>query len=403
MFGHMSADATIEGIGLVDAYVRGRSFVGALVGHNEGGTIMNSHTTTTEVIGGQVGSLVGEHEGIIDNSYTSGIVRGSRNVGGLVGYFRQPDEGADTEAFEIVNSRSHSTVRGGAFTGGLVGSNTSRIVNSYATGDVASVFNVGGLAGLNVGMITNTYATGEVRGELVVGGLVGDNRNVINNSYASGTVVGENLAVLVGALVGDNSGAINYSYSAGSSELSLLGRLLFGGTTMGSAVVSLAELQMQAMNEWDSEGAWYFEDGEYPALRYISTEASRGCERDMLCGALLGGQSLEFSPEQFTLPLCTTSIEFPDDGDEAPQAVDIDKDNNGLIEICDLEGLDEMRYVLDGSGYRADAEATVNTTGCPADGCIGYELTRSLDFNDDDSYRSPANRMAWTTGRAGSR
>ena len=60
--------------------------------------------------------------------------------GGLVGYFRQPDEGEDAGAFEIVNSRSHSTVRGGAFTGGLVGSNTSRIVNSYATGDVASVF-----------------------------------------------------------------------------------------------------------------------------------------------------------------------------------------------------------------------------------------------------------------------
>ena len=42
--------------------------------------------------------------------------------------------------------------------------------------------------------------------------------------------------------------------------------------------------------------------------------------------------------------------------------------------------------------------ATTNTTGCPADGCIGYELTRSLDFNDDDSYSSQANRTAWTTG-----
>ena len=212
-------------------------------------------------------------------------------------------------------------------------------------------FNVGGLAGLNVGMITNTYTTGEVRGELVVGGLVGDNRNVINNSYASGTVVGEGLAALVGALVGDNSsGIINNSYVIGPSRLDLLGPLFFGaGIVTNSAIVSLAELQMRAMDEWDSEDAWYFEDGEPPVLRYISTEASRGCERDMRCGTLLGGQSLELiPPEQPPLPLCTTFIEFPDDNDGVSQAVDIDKDNDGLIEICDLEGLDEIRYVLDG-------------------------------------------------------
>ena len=70
----------------------------------------------------------------------------------------------------------------------------------------------------------------------------------------------------------------------------------------------------------------------------------------------------------------------------------IDQDDDGLIEICDLEGLNAIRYVRDGSGYRA------NRAGCHRDGCKGYELMRDLDFNDDASYRSRPNK-AWTTGK----
>ncbi len=47
---------------------------------------------------------------------------------------------------------------------------------------------------------------------------------------------------------------------------------------------------------------------------------------------------------QTTLPDCTNSLldlsdYNKDDGDLVDQAVDIDKDGDGLIEICDLEGL----------------------------------------------------------------
>ena len=76
----------------------------------------------------------------------------------------------------------------------------------------------------------------------------------------------------------------------------------------------------------------------------------------------------------------------------------IDTDNNGLIEINDLEGLDVIRYQLDGSGYRQNETADKITTGCPNEGCKGYELTRSLDFRQGASYRSGIIRAAWTTG-----
>ena len=78
---------------------------------------------------------------------------------------------------------------------------------------------------------------------------------------------------------------------------------------------------------------------------------------------------------------------------------DIDNDNDGLIELCYLEDLDTVRNVLNGSGLnRGDGEGTT-TTGCASGGCIGYELVRDLDFNDEDSYRNAtANMTKWTTG-----
>ena len=106
--------------------------------------------------------------------------------------------------------------------------------------------------------------------------------------------------------------------------------------------------------------------------------------------------------DRFERP-ATVHLEHPDnDGDEVEQVMDIDKDNNGLIEICDLEGLNAMRHQLDGTGYKANADATEITDGCPSDGCTGYELTRNLDFNNNASYRAIANRTTWTTGMAGS-
>ena len=100
---------------------------------------------------------------------------------------------------------------------------------------------------------------------------------------------------------------------------------------------------------------------------------------------------------QTSLPACAMSL--PDhDNDNVAAAVDIDKDNDGLIEVCDIEGLNEMRYQLNGSGYITSTDAVKITQGCPDSGCIGYELVRSLDFADAGSYRSGVINTAWTTG-----
>ena len=88
--------------------------------------------------------------------------------------------------------------------------------------------------------------------------------------------------------------------------------------------------------------------------------------------------------------------ERTDDGDSILPADDIDDDNDGLIEIRYLEELDAIRHQLDGSGYRASADANLITRGCPISGCIGYELMGDLDFNDAASYRADAVNTGWT-------
>ena len=80
-----------------------------------------------------------------------------------------------------------------------------------------------------------------------------------------------------------------------------------------------------------------------------------------------------------------------------------DTDEDGLIEISSLEQLNAVRYDLDGDGHSTRREylaafPTTDSESVCNGGCSGYELTRSLDFNDPDSYTASAVNTAWTTG-----
>ncbi|RYZ84448.1 MAG: hypothetical protein EOO68_31600, partial [Moraxellaceae bacterium] len=67
---------------------------------------------------------------------------------------------------------------------------------------------------------------------------------------------------------------------------------------------------------------------------------------------------------------------------------DYDIDNDGLIEINDLDDLNEIRHHLDGKALYG------SSAGCPTTGCVGFELQAVLDFdtnndgvfNTDDTY-----------------
>ena len=65
-----------------------------------------------------------------------------------------------------------------------------------------------------------------------------------------------------------------------------------------------------------------------------------------------------------------------------------------------------MRYDLDGDGaadedapaYAAAFPAAVAGMGCPDAGCVGYELTRGLDFGAASSYAAGAVESRWVQG-----
>ena len=206
--GDMGGDTEIIDVGLLNVEIKGRQFVGGLVGLNSRGKITKSYATGVVLgVWNRVGVLVGKNNSIVTKSHAMGMVGAGSIVGGLIG---DNHHGSITNSYaaSVVNSTRH-------WLGGLVGYNGSNITNSYATGGVTGPNNAGGLIGYNDGKITNSYATGAVVVKANnAGGLVGYSDGSITNSYATGGVTGASNA---GGLVGySNGGDITNSYAIGS-------------------------------------------------------------------------------------------------------------------------------------------------------------------------------------------
>jgi len=238
---------TIKNLGIVASYIKGRSYVGGLVGHNLHGTIINSYVTGN-VLGNSmiIGGLVGYNSegGTITSSYATGNVSGNGNyVGGLVGY---NVTGTIISCYATGNASGNEN-----YVGGLVGSNSSAIINSYATGDVEGGYYVGGLVGDNSGTVGNSYATGKVDGTWYVGGLVGE------NSY------------------GGYDGTVTYSYY--NSETSYQydtgkGIPMITDDMKSEEFVETLQLGARIL----SANAWIYSEGEYPKLSNAISVYSRG-------------------------------------------------------------------------------------------------------------------------------
>ena len=238
-------NAAIKDLGLVNPNVDTGTegyVAGALVGWLEDAVITDCYAQDVNVAGGaSVGGLVGtSYYGLIGNSYTTGSVTGSQDVGGLMGYGE-----ANTQ---IYSSHSTCTVTGGSNVGGLAGWNSGRIDNCYYVGSVSGADIVGGLVGYKHDTVMNCYARAAVSGESYVGGLLGHSCcGVTLNCYSTGTVTGSDH---VGGLVGNNDdGEIRNSFwDIESSE-----RLISAGGTGKTT----AEMQTQSTF---TEAGWDFVD-----------------------------------------------------------------------------------------------------------------------------------------------
>ena len=361
------------------------------------------------------GSLVGVNHGVVLSSYATGSVSGKAVVGGLVALNIGPDKeflvqsavqtrGIISSCYAAVN------VSGGSAVGGLVGrvQEFGLVVTSYATGDVSAAAIAGGLAGAQKdGIVSASYATGGVWGGGRAGGLIGSNSDsTVVASYATGKVSG---LKTVGGIIGTGSNrTVTASYW--DTEASGLDIPTTSETLPYIQGKTTAELQSPTgytgiYQTWDADlddadadgnaatGAddfWHFgTSSQYPVLK-VDFDGDGAATWE------------EFGPQHTTADPPTS----PDVGRASPNGK-YDADGDRLIEISTLEQLDAIRYDLGGAGMpddddNIDAYAAAFPTAekefiCDRR-CNGYELTRSLDFQETESYSSGEINDGWTSG-----
>jgi filamentous hemagglutinin family protein len=217
--------------------------------------------TETRVDYPNVGGLVGQNNGTITDSYTTGPVTAGEAaaLGGLVG----SNQGSINNSYETGNVIATDA---GGYVGGLVGQNFAGIGHSYATGAVTSPAGypenqgaVGGLVGINYGSMNDVYATGAVAAPgnitgVYVGGLVGWNFNgAIIDAYATGAVSANNASFNpspnLGGLVGYNQGTVTDGYYDSNTTGQPLGSQN-GATGMTTAALQAALPTLQYPGAW---------------------------------------------------------------------------------------------------------------------------------------------------------
>jgi filamentous hemagglutinin family protein len=189
-----------------------------------------------------VGALVGSSAGQVSNSFSTGIVSGHTNLGGLIGY--QTDNGA-----QLSNSYSSVNVTGtgGWYIGGLMGTLSGSITDSYATGDVTGGATIGGLVGQALGSVSNSYASGKVSATSTnqIGGLIGvKSFGTVTNSFWDTVTTGQATSAA----------------GTGMTTAQLLTQANYTSATVANG--------SNTSTAWDFANTWYMVDGSSrPFLR----------------------------------------------------------------------------------------------------------------------------------------
>lgn len=246
IFAYAGDEALVSDLSLVNVDIKGKDYVGSLIGFSSnGGNIIKDCSVTGSIIGErEVGGLIGRGVAQIHNTSTNVNIESISRAGGLMGH---------SGAALIKNSHSKGVVSGQNLLGGLIGvirSSGGEISNSYSESDViASNSIAGGLVARNFGLISNSYATGNVEGTDIIGGLVGENISdgVVQDSYSIGSVTGKDVSInleegnFIGGLIGINEANVENSRASGNvnSVANEIGGLV--GKNTGVILNSLAD------------------------------------------------------------------------------------------------------------------------------------------------------------------
>lgn len=222
--------------------------VGGLVGWNHDNAFIRSSYSTGKV-------------------QATSITNDLSRAGGLVGLHKS----GNTSGTLINDSYSTSDVTGDQKNvGGFVGELEGQIAGSFSTGNVSGTENVGGFVGSSNGSysvrVENSYSTGNVSGTENIGGFAGNFEFTIKNSYSIGKVTGNQNTENIGGFVGITDDPNQYKTSYWDIESS--GK----NTSNGGVGQTRADMKEQIKyKEWDFDDVWAIHpnvnDG-YPYLRW---------------------------------------------------------------------------------------------------------------------------------------
>ena len=155
LFGYVSGSGKVQNLS-VSGSVKGKWYVGGVVGFNFSGTVTNCAFSGSVSGSEYVGGVVGDNGGTVENCYNTGSVTSSGSpVGGVVGY--NDSGGSVTNCYNTGTVTGTDDYVGGV--GGVVGWNISsgNVTNCYNTGAVSGGKYVGGVVGYNSGPVTGCY------------------------------------------------------------------------------------------------------------------------------------------------------------------------------------------------------------------------------------------------------
>jgi hypothetical protein len=294
LFGYID-NGEIMNLGLEGGSVSGYSFVGGLVGKNDGNVSNCYSTGDANGVFRIIGGLVGSNTGNVSNCYSTSCITGqfAIGVGGLVGQ----------SGGTITNSYSTGSVSGSNLVGGLVGRiYYGSVWKCYSSGNVSGERSVGGLTGYNDGSILNSYSTGSVCGDEIVGGLVGWNLyGDVSNCYSTGDVNGTNH---VGGSVGTNiDGSVSNCLWDTDTQTHGVTDSIGDNQGIATNVAGLPTTQIQTRSTftdagWDFINVWNIgENQTYPYLRvYLAADLNKDGIVNFLDIAITANQWME---EQF--------------------------------------------------------------------------------------------------------
>ena len=215
LFGYVTG--IVQNLSVQNSIIRGNNTVGAIAGLNTG-KIENCKVAFNEVVGvNKVGGAVGN---TVSDSTLSNIVSVSNNIkgkeyiGGIVGYVN--------DNVDISSCKNSSSVEGEKFVAGIAGI-TFFGCNAFScnnTGYIKGDDTVGGIISYSQATVEQSVNEGIIEGDENVGGLIGINYSMANiaRCYNNAKVSGKNN---VGGIVGVNNATVTSTYNKGDIDATI--------------------------------------------------------------------------------------------------------------------------------------------------------------------------------------